>query len=181
LLLGGYFSPSEQMTQRFNPLRENVIRLRPVAMSDLPILFEHQREPEANEMAAFPARDRDAFMAHWAKILGDETVVAMTVVVNRCVAGNVGCWTQDDQRLVGYWIGKEHWGKGVATQMLSMFLRLVADRPLHAHVARHNVASIRVLEKCGFSLCTKTTGAAGEPADGIEEFVYVIDTTGRRH
>jgi RimJ/RimL family protein N-acetyltransferase len=123
------------------------------------MLFEHQREPEANEMVAFPARGREAFMAHWAKILGDETVVAMTVVVDMCVAGNVGCWTQDGQRLVGYWIGKEHWGKGVATQMLTIFLRLVADRPLHAHVAKHNVASIRVLEKCGFAFCAKATGA----------------------
>ena len=128
-------------------------------------------------MAAFPARDRDAFMAHWTKILGDETVVAMTVVVDRCVAGHVGCWTQDRQRLIGYWIGKEHWGKGVATRMLSMFLRLVADRPLHAHVAKHNVASIRVLEKCGFALCEKATGALAEPADGIEELVYVIRTS----
>ena len=128
-------------------------------------------------MAAFPARDRDAFMAHWAKILGDETVVAMAVVVDRCVAGNIGCWTQDGQRLVGYWIGKEHWGKGVATQMLSMFLQLVADRPLQAHVAKHNVASIRVLEKCGFVLCANATGALGESAGGVEERVYVLDTS----
>lgn len=165
------------MTQRVNTSRASEIHLRPVAESDLPILFEHQREPEANEMATFPARDRDAFMAHWTKILGDKTVVAMAVIVNGCVAGNVGCWTQDGQHLVGYWIGKEHWGKGVATQMLSMFLRLVGDRPLHAHVARHNVASIRVLEKSGFALCPKATGALAEPADGIEELVYFIDTT----
>src|SRR5262249_54883206 len=143
------------------------IQLRRVTESDLPILFEYQREPEANEMAAFPARDRDAFMAHWAKILGDETLVAMTVVVEGSVAGNVGCWTQDGQRRVGYWIGKKYWGKGVATQMLSMFLRLVADRPLHALVAKHNVASIRVLEKCGFALCAEAISANGEPADGI--------------
>ncbi len=148
--------------------------------SDLPILFEYQRDPEANEMAAFPARDHDAFIAHWAKILGDETVVAMAVVVDRCVAGNIGCWTQDGQRLVGYWIGKEYWGKGVATQMLFLFLRLVTDRPLHAYVAIHNVASIRVLEKCGFSLCAEATGALGESADGIEELVYIIDTTSVR-
>jgi RimJ/RimL family protein N-acetyltransferase len=163
------------MTKRVNTSRAGGIHLRPVTESDLPILFEHQREPEANEMAAFPARDRDAFMAHWTKILGDKTLVAMTVVVDECVAGNIGCWTQDGQRLVGYWIGKEHWGKGVATKMLSMFLRVVADRPLHAHVAKHNVASIRVLEKCGFALCEKATAALGEPADGIEELVYVID------
>jgi RimJ/RimL family protein N-acetyltransferase len=165
------------MTQRINPSQASGVHLRLVTESDLPIFFEFQREPEANAMAAFPARDRDAFMVHWAKILGDETVVALTVVVDSCVAGYVGCWIQDDQRLVGYWIGKEHWGKGVATQMLSMFLRIVADRPLHAHVAKHNVASIRVLEKCGFTLSAKATGALREPADGIEEFVYVIDTS----
>jgi RimJ/RimL family protein N-acetyltransferase len=127
-------------------------------------------------MAAFPARDRDAFMAHWTRILGDRTVVAMTALVDGRVAGHVGCWTQDGQRLVGYWIGQEYWGKGVATQMLSMFLCRVADRPLWAHVAKNNVASIRVLEKCGFVLGAEATAAAGEPADGIEELIYVMDT-----
>ncbi len=156
-------------------MQQGEFHLRPVTESDLPILFEHQREPEANEMAAFPARDRDAFMAHWAKILGDDNCVTMAVVVDGCVAGNIGCWKQDGQRLVGYWIGKEHWGKGVATQMLSMFLHLITERPLYAHVAKHNAASIRVLEKCRFELCTKTTAALGEPADGVEELVYVFD------
>jgi len=162
----------ELVTERFNSSGMDEVHLRPVTKSDLPILFEHQREPEANEMAAFPARDRDAFMAHWERIMGDETVVARTVVVGECVAGSVGCWTQEGRRLVGYWIGKEHWGKGVATQMLSLLLDLVADRPLYAHVARHNVASIRVLEKCGFVFCAKATDALDEPADGIEELVY---------
>jgi RimJ/RimL family protein N-acetyltransferase len=166
----------KQMTQRVNPSGASGVQLRPVAESDLPILFEYQRDPEANEMAAFPPRDRDAFMAHWTKILADETCVAMTVLVDGCVAGNIGCWTQDHQRLIGYWIGKAYWGKGVATRILSMFLRLVADRPLHAHVAKHNAASIRVLEKCGFVLCAKPTGDLGEPADGIEELVYVRNT-----
>ena len=132
-------------------------------------------EPEANEMAAFPPRGHDAFMAHWAKILVDETAVAMAVVVDGRVAGNVGCWTQDGQRLVGYWIGKEFWGQGVATQMLSMFLNVMAERPLQAHVVKHNVASIRVLEKCGFTYCAEATRALGEPADGVEELVYVFD------
>jgi RimJ/RimL family protein N-acetyltransferase len=167
------------MTQQCNPSWASGIQLRPVTESDLSVLFEHQREPEANAMAAFPARDRDAFMAHWAKIFGNASLVAMTVVVDGCVAGHVGCWTQDGQRLVGYWIGKEYWGKGVATQMLSLFLRYVADRPLHAHVAKRNLASIRVLEKCGFALCGKATADLGEPADGIEELVYVMDGTSR--
>ena len=60
--------------------------------------------------------------------------------------------------------------------MLSMFLHLVAERRLHAHVATHNIASQRVLEKCGFALCEKATAALDEPVDGIAEFVFVIDT-----
>ena len=46
---------------------------------------------------------------------------------------------------------------------------------MQAHVVKHNVASIRVLEKCGFAYCAEATGALGEPADGVEEFVYVFD------
>ncbi len=153
------------------------VHLRPVTESDLSILFKHQREPEANRIAAFSARERAAFMAHWAKILGDRALVAMAVLVDNCVAGNIGCWTQDGQRLIGYWIGQEYWGQGVATKMLSIFLHHITDRPLYAHVAKHNVASIRVLEKCGFKFCAKATNAIGEAVDGIEEMVFSIDTT----
>ena len=38
----------------------------------------------------------------------------------------------------------------MATTALRLFLDLVTTRPLYAFAAKHNVASIRVLEKCGF-------------------------------
>jgi len=130
----------------------NEVRLRDVEPGDLPIFYEHQLDADATRMAAFPARDRAAFDAHWAKILGNPAMVKQTILVDGQVAGNIGSWPQDAVRLVGYWIGKENWGKGVATRKLAAFLHLVTERPLHAHVAKHNVGSIRVLEKCGFSL-----------------------------
>jgi RimJ/RimL family protein N-acetyltransferase len=125
--------------------------LRDVVDEDLPIFFEHQREPEANEMAGFPARERDAFMAHWAKIR-DGSGVEKTVVVNGIVAGNVVSWEQHGRREIGYWIGKEFWGRGIATAAVRQLLEQVTARPLYAHVVKHNAASIRVLEKCGFAL-----------------------------
>jgi RimJ/RimL family protein N-acetyltransferase len=130
----------------------NEVRLRDIEPNDLPIFYEQQLDADATRMAAFPARDRAAFDAHWAKILGNPAMVKQTILVDGQVAGNIGSWPQDGVRLVGYWIGKEHWGKGVATRALAAFLHLVTERPLHAHVAKHNVGSIRVLEKCGFSL-----------------------------
>jgi RimJ/RimL family protein N-acetyltransferase len=124
--------------------------LREVRESDLADFFEHQREPEANEMALFPARDRDAFDAHWRRILNDEALITRTIVEDGRVAGNIGCWEQDGRRLLGYWIGKEFWGRGLATRALAEFVTEVSTRPLYAWVATTNVGSIRVLEKCGF-------------------------------
>jgi RimJ/RimL family protein N-acetyltransferase len=128
------------------------VRLRDIEPNDLPIFYEQQLDDDATCMAAFPARDRAAFDAHWAKVLGNPALVKQTILFDGQVAGHIGSWPQDGVRLVGYWIGKEHWGKGVGTRALAAFLHLVTERPLHAHVARHNVGSIRVLEKCGFSL-----------------------------
>lgn len=53
------------------------ILLRDVIESDLSIFFEQQLDRTANYMAAFTAKDpsdRDAFTAHWTKILSDDTI-----------------------------------------------------------------------------------------------------------
>lgn len=152
------------------------VGLRGVVEADLPTLFEHQREPEANRMAAFPARDRDAFMAHWtANVLADPTTIARAIVVDGQVVGNVVAWGGEDQRDVGYWIDREHWGRGIATKALTAFLRLERTRPLLAHVATHNAGSIRVLEKCGFEV-VETARVVDEPGSPeIEEHVMRLE------
>jgi len=130
----------------------NEVQLRNVIESDLLILFKQQLDPEATAMAAFPSRNRDAFMAHWAKIMADEANILRTIVFDGKVAGNIVGWEDSGEWEVGYWIGKEYWGKGIATRALALFLDLVKTRPLYAHVVKHNIGSRRVLEKCGFKV-----------------------------
>jgi RimJ/RimL family protein N-acetyltransferase len=101
--------------------------------------------------------------------LGDETVTTKTILFDGHVAGNVVSWQQSGKREVGYWIGKEYWGKGIATTALSEFLSHVAARPLYAHVAKHNIASIRVLEKCGFTISGESA-----PGEAVEELVLIL-------
>jgi RimJ/RimL family protein N-acetyltransferase len=134
------------------------VRLRSVTEDDLPAFFDHQRDPEANEMAAFPPRDRDAFMAHWTTILREAAAVVRTVLLDGQVAGNVVAFDFEGRREVGYWIGRAFWGRGVATRALQVFLEEVSERPLYAGVAEGNVASIRVLEKCGFTISEAQAG-----------------------
>jgi RimJ/RimL family protein N-acetyltransferase len=138
--------------------RRDEVTIREVREDDLPILFEHQRDPEANAMAAFPPRDRDAFMVHWRKILSDPACIARTVELDGAVAGHIGSFELEGRREVGYWIDRAFWGRGVATRALAAFLLEEKRRPLFAGVAPHNAGSMRVLEKCGFS----RTGENGE-------------------
>jgi RimJ/RimL family protein N-acetyltransferase len=148
--------------------------LRDAVESDLDAFFEHQRDPEATRMALFPARDREAFEAHWRRVLADETVTKKTIVHEEEIAGNVVCWSQDGRRLVGYWLGSGFWGRGLATRALAELVVEVKTRPLHAWVARSNVASIRVLEKCGFVVAGSRTEHDEKLGEPVEELLFEL-------
>ena len=142
------------------------VLLRDVEPGDLPFFFEHQRDPVAVALVVFRSRERAEFDAHWAKILANETALTKTIVADGQVAGHIASFLRDGEREIGYWIDRALWGRGIASAALSEFLRLEQRRPLVAGVARHNLASMRVLQKCGFSL-SKTSldqepEAAGE-------------------
>ncbi|QKV91850.1 GNAT family N-acetyltransferase [Streptomyces sp. NA02950] len=153
------------------------VQLRKVTREDLPVFFDYHRDAEAVRMAAFTAEDpgdREAFDAQWERILGNDAVVKRTVLYDGRVAGNVMSFEQFGEPSVGYWIGREHWGKGVATRALAAFLELVPDRPLYARVAKDNAGSIRVLEKCGFTVTGEERGYATARGTHIDELVLVL-------
>jgi len=152
----------------------NNIQLRPVIQSDLPIIFEQMSDPESSAMAAVPSRDRVAFDAHWAKIMANEETILRTIEVDGQVAGHLVSFLIEAERQVGYWLGKEFWGKGIASESLRQFLGVVKTRPLFGRVAKHNIASKRVLEKCGFEVIgdDQYTNRANEE---VNEFVLNLD------
>jgi RimJ/RimL family protein N-acetyltransferase len=149
--------------------------LRSVLDVDLPILFEQQLDPEATAMVAFPSRDRQAFLAHWSKLMANEAVTVRTILSAGQVAGNIVCWDQEGKQEVGYWLGREFWGKGIATEALRQFLGVIKTRPLYAHVAKLNPASRRVLEKCGFEVIGTQWVLEAEGGALIEESILKLD------
>ncbi|AWB94101.1 GNAT family N-acetyltransferase [Aeromicrobium chenweiae] len=150
------------------------VRLRNVEDRDVEVFFDHQADPRAVEMAAFPARDKAEFATRWARLRGDDALFVRTVVVDGAVAGNLGSWKDSGQQLLGYWFGREFWGRGIATRALGLFVDDVSIRPLYAHVVTRNVGSIRVLEKCGFRRDRVQDSKAHASDDGIDELVYVL-------
>ncbi|HEY8090356.1 MAG TPA: GNAT family protein [Polyangiaceae bacterium] len=148
------------------------MELRDTIEDDLPVFFANQQDPEAVRMAAFPSRGEEAFFAHWrGNVLGHPENRAKTIVVDGSVAGHVVSWTNEGKRLVGYWLGRTYWGRGIASEALAEFVaRHETTRPLHAFVATGNAASIRVLAKCGF----RPTGERETGADGVEDMLVEL-------
>ena len=151
------------------------VQLRDVIETDLPIFFEQQLDPEATQMADFPSRTRDAFMAHWNRITADDSSLIKTILFDGNVAGNIVCFEQLGEREVGYWLGKEYWGKGIATQALEQFLKLVDTRPLYARVAKHNIGSRRVLEKCRFTGSAEDSYFSEALGKSVEEYILILN------
>jgi RimJ/RimL family protein N-acetyltransferase len=154
------------------------LTLREVRDEDLPLLFEQWADPVAAHMAAFTApdhMDRDAFERRWSRLRADETVLTRVIVVDDEVAGTIGSWGEPGEREVTYWIGRSYWGKGIATDALNAFLAVERSRPLHARVASDNVASRRVLEKCGFGIIATERNVAEARSSEIEELVLRLE------
>ena len=151
--------------------------LRDVMEADLPIFFEQQLDSDANYMAAFTSRnpaDRDAFTSHWNKILGDHTTTNKTILFAGQVVGHIARFERFGKPEVTYWLGKEYWGKGLATKALTEFLGQVKERPVYARVAKDNTASLRVLEKCGFEIAGEDKGFSNARGREVEEFILEL-------
>ena len=108
------------------------ITIREVESSGLETFYEHQLDPEAIRMAAFVCedpKDKVAFDAHWDKILNSSQITKRTIVAEGQVAGHISCYPHGENIEVTYWLGREFWGRGLATQALNRMLHLVVDRP----------------------------------------------------
>ena len=125
-------------------------------------------------MAAFPARDYDAFMHHWSVILPKTTTTVRTIAVDESCVGHVVSWGLPDKPLVGYWVDRHYWGQGIATEALRQFVELIEPRPLYAMVSEHNMGSVRVLEKVGFVREGGPDAQLVVGADGVGEYVYQL-------
>lgn len=128
----------------------DVVSLRNVERDDLPRIYEFQLDPESNRMAVTISRSADAFDTHWGNALQDPNVTAKAILVGDKLVGCISCFKMDGVDSVGYWLVREFWGRGIASRALELLLTEVSVRPLYARAATSNVASLRVLQKCGF-------------------------------
>jgi RimJ/RimL family protein N-acetyltransferase len=150
------------------------VRLRPILHSDFLALYEQQKDPVAAQLAGFTPRDWPAFLEHQRKAVKDPQSTLRTIVVDDRVAGSVLAFPREGAVELGYWVARADWGRGVASAAVRQFLAQVSARPLMAYVAEHNLASRRVLEKCGFEVLRLQPGPPGPDGGPVNDFVLQL-------
>ena len=108
------------------------------------------------------------------EILSKQSVIKKTILFDDRVVGYIISFVYFGVREVGYWIGKEYWGQGIATRALLALLNQVPLRPLRASVSKHNRGSMRVLEKCGFRLVGEHKEFSTMDGNVVEGFVFEL-------
>lgn len=86
---------------------------------------------------------------------GKEQVFAIALRAEALLIGLIGLTTDVAPVEIGYWLGLPYWGQGYATEAVRAVQahaqRALACQRLDAIAFNDNLASIRVLIKCGFA------------------------------
>jgi RimJ/RimL family protein N-acetyltransferase len=90
-------------------------------------------------------------------------------VLGSQVLGSVGLHAEGGEVELGYWLGRQHWGHGYATEAVRAMLsiaRAIGHRRLYAAHFLDNIASGKVLQRVGFrpqgELAPRMSVARGE-------------------
>jgi len=133
----------------------SVIHLRATLPADIPSLYRFELDPASNQLAGTKPRDLQTFNARWEEIFRNGGVTPRVIIADNTLVGSINIFEQEGTDSIGYWIAREHWGRGIATRAIALLIAEVATRPLFARVASHNVPSLRALERNGFIIASR--------------------------
>jgi len=117
----------------------------------------------------------------WLEIVIDlQPVTNFAITVADTTVGAIGFSLQSDVSYrsaeVGYWVGEEFWGRGIATAALMAVSDYALTEfdicRLYAHVFEWNGASARVLEKAGYSLEGRLRKSVTKDNKTIDQLLY---------
>ncbi len=135
--------------------------LRPWRRDDAGALAELANDPDVVRYMnhRFPSPYTRADAETWLRVqLGEPDARNWAIEVDGAVAGGIGvtpgALEHAGSVMIGYWVGKRFWGRGIATDALrtltTHMLATLRPRRLWANVMAANAASARVLENAGY-------------------------------
>jgi ribosomal-protein-alanine N-acetyltransferase len=129
----------------------------------------------------YPYTDRDA--RNWLDVVvGRKPETNFAIDVAGEAVGGIGFDVQPDvghrSAEIGYWLGEQFWGLGIATEaLIAVTEHAFANYDLcrlYAHVFDWNGASARVLEKAGYAFEGRLRKSVTKDGQTIDQLMYAI-------
>jgi RimJ/RimL family protein N-acetyltransferase len=159
--------------------------LRPFKYEDhTSLAYYANNETIANNLRDFfphPYTEQDAKdWIDYCQVVSNDLLLA--IVINDEVVGSIGALFKSDiYRLnveIGFWLNPLFWNKGITTQSIQFIVNHIFNtydiQRIYANVFPRNLASQRVLQKCGFKLEARHERAIIKDNVIMDELVFVL-------
>lgn len=146
------------MVQAPEVLTTERLVLRRSRLSDAAAIFEYASDPKVIHYMDYSPRTD---VSEVVKILEGQPEQwesgsfswVLTVKPNDCPIGTIACWLENHMAGFGYLLHQQYWGQGYATEAVCTVVDWAISLPnvyrVWATCDMENLASVRVLEKCG--------------------------------
>lgn len=166
-------------------IRFGQYHLRPFRKRDVSAMVKHGNNYDVskNLRDSFPYPYSAADAEGWVKFTNQQNPPRnLAIATDEEVIGGIGLRLHDDVHRctaeVGYWLGEEYWGRGIATEALRVFtdycFSTFALTRIYAGVFERNLASMRVLEKAGYHAEAILQQAVIKGDHVMDEHYYVM-------
>ena len=136
-----------------------------------------------NVRDAFPHPYTPAHALDWIQLASrQEPETDFAIAIGEDAAGAIGLKLRDDvfrrSAEVGYWIGEAYWGRGIVVEALRAFTDYAFENydlcRIFAGVFEWNTASMRVLEKAGYTFEARLRKAVTKEGRTSDEIMYAM-------
>jgi ribosomal-protein-alanine N-acetyltransferase len=176
--------------ERLRTLRGPRLVLRVPQATDAPAIYAYARDPEVTRYLAWPRHsglaDTEAFLQRAIAGWQGGTSLVWVIELKGAVIGCIGAELSGANAGLGYVLARECWGRGYASEALKRVSEALFQHTpvsaLWAQCVSENLASQRVLEKCGFHYLRTQPDYFSCPNLGGEQrdvFLYLRERTGK--
>lgn len=150
---------------------------------DAIVRHANNRNVSINLRDHFPFPYTHADARNWLEtVVGFKPETTFAITVDDEAIGGIGFTIQNDvghrSAEIGYWIGEEFWGRGIATEALIAVTEHAFSTydlcRIYAHVFEWNPASARVLEKAGYEFEGRLRKSVTKDGRTIDRLMYAI-------
>ena len=163
------------MISASDEIRTERLLLRRASMSDAEPMHVIMSDPRAMRYWSTPPHADYGETERWMASMVDVDPAAsddFIVTLDGTLIGKLGAWKLPE---VGFLIDPVYWGKGYAFEAMTAFVdrrRLLGSTELLADVDPRNLASLKLLERCGFVETHRAKGT-WQVGDELCDSVYL--------